>query len=381
LCALSHGTQRAEKKIMWLLKRILICVWLVSMGAPASAQVLVANDDAFAIPYGLSLEVEAFGVLENDELDGETAGESGATAQIVSDVSHGTLAFASDGSFTYTIGSNFDGSDSFVYRASASGAAPVDATVRLTACEGGPEIFTCWNETAFLAKAAVFGQPSFTEGFEDDAVWGVARSPITAPGITSQGIAWRANDFDPTHVDPPAPSPPPPNHITTGPGPARTGQWGLFDRGHGYAWGSLATCDVEVPPAHCHLHDGYTLAPSVGAGPLFGAGGYFTGGGVPNVGIVLDGDYLNPIGGGFAGGYQFFGVLTSNPLGFAEVQFRELDGKTEQLRLLFSDDFTILAEPPPQSVPGLSLPAAGGLAVLLLAAGAGRLRRSRSATR
>jgi hypothetical protein len=73
-------------------------------------------------------------------------------------------------------------------------------------------------------------------------------------------------------------------------------------------------------------------------------------------------------------------VLTSNPLGFAEVQFRELDGKTEQLRLLFSDDFTILAEPRPQPVPGLSLPTATALAVLLLAAGAGRLRRARSAT-
>jgi hypothetical protein len=123
------------------------------------------------------------------------------------------------------------------------------------------------------------------------------------------------------------------------------------------------------------------LAPSVGAGPLFGAGGHFTSGGsLPNVAIVLDGDYLNPIGGGFAGGYQFFGVLTSNPLGFAEVQFRELDGKTEQLRLLFSDDYTILAEPPAQPVPVLSLPIAGGIAVLLLAAGIGRLRRTRLAT-
>ena len=372
--------QRAYKQGILLPTRLAICMWLVSVGAPASAQVLVANDDIFAIPYGLPLEVEAFGVLENDVLDGETAGESGATAHFVSDPSHGILALANDGSFTYTIGPSFDGSDSFVYRASAPGATPVEATVTLTACDGGPEIFTCWNETAFLAKAAELGHPSFTEGFEDDAVWGVTRSSLTAAGITSQGIDWRANDFDPTHVDPPAaPPPPPPNHITTGPGPARTGQWGFFDRNHGYAWGSLGVCDVEIPPAHCHLHDGYTLAPSVGAGPLFGAGGYFTGGGLPNVAIVLDGDYLNPIGGGFAGGYQFFGVLTSNPLGFAEVQFREIDGKTEQLRLLFSDDFTILAEPPPQPVPGLWLPTAAALVVLLLAAGAGRLRRARSA--
>ena len=99
---------------------LVICVCLVSIGAPAFAQVLVANDDTFAIPYDLSLDVEAFGVLDNDELDDENAGEGGATAQLVSDVSHGTLALASDGSFTYSIGPSFDGSDSFVYRASAA---------------------------------------------------------------------------------------------------------------------------------------------------------------------------------------------------------------------------------------------------------------------
>jgi len=358
---------------MWFSIRVSIGVGLVCMGAAASAQVLVANDDVFAIPYGIPLVVEAFGVLDNDLLDGENAGEGGATAQVVTDVSHGTLALASDGSFTYTIGPSFDGSDSFVYRASATGAAPVDATVTLSACDGGPEIFTCWNEQAFLAKAAEFGHPSFSEGFEDDAVWGVARSPDTAASIISRGIAWRANDFDPTHTDPPeAPPAPPPNQITTGPGPARTGQWGLFDLDHGYAWGSLAECDVVVPPAHCHTHDGYTLAPAAGTGPLFGAGGHFTGGSLPNVGIVLDGDYLNPIGGGVVAGYPFFGVLTSNPAGFQEVQFRELDGKTEQLRLLFSDDFTILAEPP--AVPSLSAPTAIAIVALLLAAGAARLR-------
>jgi VCBS repeat-containing protein len=155
---------------MLFLTRLVICLWLVSTAAQASAQVLVANDDSFAIPYGLPLEVEVFGVLDNDELDGENAGESGATAQVVSEVSHGTLVLDPKGSFTYTIGPTFDGSDSFVYSASATGAAPVDATVTLTACEGGPEIFTCWNETAFLAKAAEFGHQSFTEGFEDDAV-------------------------------------------------------------------------------------------------------------------------------------------------------------------------------------------------------------------
>ncbi len=73
--------QHAYKQSMLLPTRLSICPWLVSVGAPASAQVLVANDDIFAIPYGLPLEVEVFGVLDNDEFDGENAGESGAIAQ------------------------------------------------------------------------------------------------------------------------------------------------------------------------------------------------------------------------------------------------------------------------------------------------------------
>jgi hypothetical protein len=70
---------------------------LVSGVAPASAQ-LIANDDSFGIPFGKTLVIEAFGVLDNDTLDGEAAGENGATADLVTDVSHGTLQFNSDGS-------------------------------------------------------------------------------------------------------------------------------------------------------------------------------------------------------------------------------------------------------------------------------------------
>jgi hypothetical protein len=121
---------------MWLPTRLGIWLWLVSLGTPASAQILVAHDDIFAIPYDVSLEVQAFGVLESDELDGETAGGSRAMAQSVSHVTHGTLTLAADGSFTHTIGPSFDGSDHFVYPAGADGATPVDATVTLTACGG-----------------------------------------------------------------------------------------------------------------------------------------------------------------------------------------------------------------------------------------------------
>ena len=352
------------------------CLLLVLAAGSAHAQTLLADDDSYGIPYGGSLVVEAFGVLDNDTLDGEAAGENGATAELVTDVSHGTLALSSDGSFTYTPGPGFDGSDSFVYRAVFSPASS-EATVTLTACSGGPQVFTCWKEAAFLAKAAALGHPSFQEGFEDDALWGMARSPDTAPGVSSRGVEWRANDFDSSHTGPPPDPPaPPPNEITTGSGPARTGQWGIFDPEHGYAWGTPAACDVDVPDAHCLYHDGFTVGRASGSGPLYGAGGFFTGTVGANVAFVLNGDHANPIGGGAlsGGAHQFFGVIDAGPTGWNEIQFRELDGKVGQALLVFGDDFTVLAT---GAVPIPSLPTRGLIALCAVLAVAARwhLRR------
>ena len=323
------------------------CLLLVAGAGPAHAQVLLANDDSYGIPYGEYLVVEAFGVLDNDALDGENAGENGATVELVTDVTNGVLTLVTNGSFTYVPGPGFDGIESFVYRAVFS---PIssEATVTLTACTGGPQIFTCWKEAAFLAKAAALGHPRFQEGFEDDAVWGGARYPNTTLGVSSRGIKWRANDSDPSHSDPI------PNEITTGSGPARTGQWGIFDRQHGYAWGTEAECDIDNPDAHCHYHDGFTITREPGASTVHGAGGYFTGTYGARVAFVLNGDYTNAIGGGVigGGGDQFFGVIDAGPTGWNDIQFREIDGKIGQALYLFGDDFTVLSTGLEPSTPG-----------------------------
>jgi hypothetical protein len=362
-CMVSHLILR------WSIPFSILFLGVVS---PAGAQVLVASDDEFAIPYDFTLVVEAFGVLENDTLDGENAGEGGATAELLVDVIHGTLALASDGSFTYSPGPSFDGSDSFVYQAVFSPAPPAMATVQLSACSGGPQIFTCWNETAFRAKAAEFGHPSFDEGFEDDEVWGSVRSPNSALTVSHLGIKWRANDFDPTHTDPPAPPAPPQHQMTTGSGAAISGLWGAYDPLHGYAWGTPTQCDVDMPPDHCRHHDGLTIRREAGLTPLHGMGGYFSGIHGANVGFVLDGDFLNPIGGGklVVGSSVFFGVIDAGPTGFTELQFRELDGKIGPSLFLWADDFTILAESSAIAVPALSPHALLGLGlVLMLTAG------------
>ena len=170
-------------------------------------------------------------------------------------------------------------------------------------------------------------------------MWGIARSPSSTGSVSHRGVKWRANDFDPSHIGPP------PNKITTGSGPARTGLWGIFDPQHGYAWGTETECDVDNPDSHCHFHDGFTITREPGSSAIHGAGGYFTGTHGARAAFVLNGDYANPIGGGVisGGGHQFFGVIDAGPAGWDEIQFREIDGKIGQALYIFGDDFTVLS--------------------------------------
>jgi len=92
----------------------------------------VADDDG---PYSVAedggpLTVAAPGVLANDsEPDGDPT-----TAELVDDVENGTLTLNSDGSFSYTPDADYNGSDSFTYKAKdnhdgLSAAATVSITV------------------------------------------------------------------------------------------------------------------------------------------------------------------------------------------------------------------------------------------------------------
>jgi large repetitive protein len=73
-----------------------------------------AADDSNSIDEDTPLTVAAPGVLDNDsDPDGDTL-----MAVLVSGPAHGTLAPNADGSFDYTPAANFNGSDSFTYRAS-----------------------------------------------------------------------------------------------------------------------------------------------------------------------------------------------------------------------------------------------------------------------
>ena len=311
---------------------VLATTALLGIARSAQAQTLIAFDNAYGVPFGQALVVESFGVLENDTLDGDNAGENGATAELVSDVSHGTLecesnpalSLCEDGSFTYTPDASFPGIDTFTYQAVA-GADTSQATVTLTACSGGPTVYTCWKEMPYLAKLAELGYSNFQEGFEDNAAWGSVREPNTALSIASQGIVWKTNH-------------PATNEITTGSGPARTGQWGIYDPDHGYATGSPIECDIDNPPVSCLFYDGFTGTRVPGESKLYGVGGFFTGFTGANLVFILDGSNQINVGKLPDPGHHFLGVIDTN--GFTEFEAREIDGKIGQARFIFADDFT-----------------------------------------
>lgn len=331
----------------------LMSLALLLAAASVHAQTLVANDDSYGAPYGQPLAVESPGVLENDTVDGEAAADAGATAELLANVSHGLLALSPDGSFTYTPDVSFAGSDAFTYRMVFSAVPSGAATVTLGACTGGPQLYACWQESSYLAKAAELGYAGFLESFEDDAAWGGVRSPDSAPSVTSMGIRWETN-----HPDPPAD-----NWITTGNGPARTGLYGVFDPDHGYATGTVAGCADVVPlPPECLYLDGFRGTREAGQPVLHGVGGFIKGTTGGNIAIILDG--TNQVGFGALPdpGHHFFGVIDTGAPGITSFEFRELDGKVGQMRMIFGDDFTLLG--PAAAVPALS--GAGMIALGLL---------------
>src|SRR5947199_158400 len=88
----------------------------------------VALNDSFATDEDTALTITAPGVLGNDtDIDSPTL-----TAVVVTGPSHGALTLNANGSFTYTPVANFNGPDSFTYKANDGQADSNLATVALT---------------------------------------------------------------------------------------------------------------------------------------------------------------------------------------------------------------------------------------------------------
>ncbi|HEY8506320.1 MAG TPA: cadherin-like domain-containing protein, partial [Gemmataceae bacterium] len=113
-----------------------------------------AQADQYTISEGQVLEADGFGtasVLGNDfDADGDIL-----RAQLVSDVSHGSLVFNDDGTFVYTPDSNFAGKDSFSYSPTDGIVSTLPVTVALTVQSGGPFDLDGWDlttETTWMSE-------------------------------------------------------------------------------------------------------------------------------------------------------------------------------------------------------------------------------------
>ena len=98
----------------------------------------VAVGDAYGIDEDSVLVVPAPGVLANDtDADGDAL-----AAVLVGGPSHGVLALGADGSFTYTPNPNFNGADSFTYRASdgAAGSNVVTVSIAVAPVNDAPTV-------------------------------------------------------------------------------------------------------------------------------------------------------------------------------------------------------------------------------------------------
>ncbi|MDQ4133624.1 MAG: cadherin-like domain-containing protein [Actinomycetota bacterium] len=103
-----------------------------SESAPATVTITVrpvpdAVNDAYETNEDTVLNVTTPGVLSND-----VHTEGGLTAVKMSDPEHGEVTLNGDGSFSYTPDTNFSGSDTFTYKASAGATESAVKTVTIT---------------------------------------------------------------------------------------------------------------------------------------------------------------------------------------------------------------------------------------------------------
>ena len=116
-----------------------------------------ATADDYSIEQGSVLTVDATaGVLSNDsDPDGDSL-----TAQLVNNVSNGTLVLSNDGGFTYTPNASFTGSDSFSYRANDGELSSTAVTVAIEVVDTNApptavaDTYTTDEDTPLVVNAA-----------------------------------------------------------------------------------------------------------------------------------------------------------------------------------------------------------------------------------
>lgn len=127
---------------------------IVKVWAASANRAPVAANDAYTTASNAKLTVAAPGVLANDsDPDGTSL-----TAQLQTSPGKGTLAFNSNGSFTYTPNTGTTGADTFTYTASDGAAASAPATVTINVTPAADTVTiktaTYTRKTSMLAVQA-----------------------------------------------------------------------------------------------------------------------------------------------------------------------------------------------------------------------------------
>lgn len=165
----------------------------------ATALPPVAGNDAYSTAEDTALNIAAPGVLGNDT---DPAGNT-LTASIVSLPTHGTVTLNSNGSFTYTPANNYNGADSFTYRANHGTSNSNTATVAITinAVNDAPVNTVPGAQTANLNTTLTFSAANSNRiSISDvDAASAAVRVTLTATGGTLSlsglsGLSFTAGD-------------------------------------------------------------------------------------------------------------------------------------------------------------------------------------------
>ncbi|MCB0971199.1 MAG: tandem-95 repeat protein, partial [Acidimicrobiales bacterium] len=154
----------------------------ITVNAPPTA-----SPDSYGVVYQTPRSVAAPGVLGNDtDAEGDAL-----TAQLVTDVSDGTLSLAPNGSFTYTPDNGFVGTDSFTYRAvDALGAsAPVAVDLVVSGSGNSPPVGAADAYEVYTGGTLVQGAPGVLGNDTDTDGDPLTASLVAAPGHGSLSLS------------------------------------------------------------------------------------------------------------------------------------------------------------------------------------------------
>jgi len=144
----------------------------------------VAVDDSYLVDEDTSLTVPAPGLLANDT----DADSNPLTAVKVSDPTHGTLTLNVDGSFSYTPAANYNGTDSFTYKADDGQLESNLATVSITInAVNNPPVCAATSITTNEDTSGTVA-PSCTDAENVPLSYAIAAQPSNGTAVVENGL-------------------------------------------------------------------------------------------------------------------------------------------------------------------------------------------------